>query len=111
MGRPKGSIKKIDAEQVRELASIGCTLEEMSRVMRCSESTIKKRPDLREAVDLGSAEMRESLRRMQFRKAREGHVAMLIWLGKQYLGQKDRMEETHKAEVIEIERIAPKILE
>jgi hypothetical protein len=32
----------------------------------------------------------------------------MIWLGKQLLGQKDRVEETHREEVVEIERIAPK---
>jgi len=34
---------------------------------------------------------------------------MLIWLGKQYLGQRDKIDETRREEVVTIERIAPKI--
>ena len=30
---------------------------------------------------------------------------MMIWIGKQILGQKDRVEETIREEVVEIERI------
>jgi hypothetical protein len=29
---------------------------------------------------------------MQFKKAQEGNVPMLIWLGKQYLGQSEKHE-------------------
>lgn len=35
---------------------------------------------------------RASLRRMQFKNAQAGNVTMQIWLGKQYLGQKDKQE-------------------
>lgn len=52
--------------------------------------------------------MKTSLRRLQWKKASEGNVAMLIWLGKQILGQKERVEETIREEVVEIERISPK---
>jgi hypothetical protein len=50
-----------------------------------------------------------SLRRLQAKKAAEGNVTMLIWLGKQYLGQSDRQEQKITEEVVTIERIAPKI--
>ncbi len=33
-----------------------------------------------------------SLRRKQWRAAEEGNTTMLVWLGKQYLGQKDKSE-------------------
>jgi hypothetical protein len=33
-----------------------------------------------------------NIRRMQLKSANGGNVAMLIWLGKQYLGQKDKQE-------------------
>ena len=35
-----------------------------------------------------------SLRRAQFEKALGGNVAMQIWLGKQHLDQKDKIEQT-----------------
>ena len=106
MGRPKADIKP---EQVAALARIGCTQEEIAAVLKCTPRTLRNR--FKEEIQSGMDEMRASIRRWQYMKAKDGNVAMLIWLGKQYLGQKDRMEETHKAEVIEIERIAPKILE
>ncbi len=39
-----------------------------------------------------------SLRRMQFKKAQVGNVPMLIWLGKQYLGQSEKHELSGPAE-------------
>jgi len=106
VGRPKADIKP---DQVAALARIGCTQEEIAAVLKCTPRTLRNR--FKEEIRSGMDEMRASIRRWQYMKAKDGNVAMLIWLGKQYLGQKDRMEETHKAEVIEIERIAPKILE
>lgn len=106
MGRPKADIKP---EQVAALARIGCTQEEIAAVLKCTPRTLRNR--FKEEIRSGMDEMRASIRRWQYMKAKDGNVAMLIWLGKQYLGQKDRTEETHKAEVIEIERIAPKMLE
>ena len=37
-----------------------------------------------------------SLRRMQFEKAQTGNTTMLIWLGKQMLGQKDKIETSEE---------------
>lgn len=42
--------------------------------------------------DEGLENGRASLRRMQFKNAQAGNVTMQIWLGKQYLGQKDKQE-------------------
>ena len=35
-----------------------------------------------------------SLRRWQYEAAKRGNASLLIWLGKQYLGQKDRHEQS-----------------
>jgi hypothetical protein len=40
-----------------------------------------------------------SLRRLQYEAAKTGNVTMQIWLGKQWLGQKDRTETDIHAEV------------
>lgn len=104
-GRPK---LEIDLRAVEKAASIGCTQEEIGFLVGCSDRTLQKREDCREAIARGSASMKTSLRRLQWKKASEGNVAMLIWLGKQILGQKERVEETIREEVVEIERISPK---
>lgn len=84
-GRPK---KQIDVNQVEMLARIGCTYSEIGAVVGCDKSLICKR--FSTEVAKGHEELKMSIRRMQLQSANKGNVAMLIWLGKQYLGQKDQ---------------------
>jgi hypothetical protein len=84
MSRPR---KPIDAEQVRKLAELGCTHEEIADVVGCSRHTLERRfaPELSRA----RACLNMSLRRAQMHQAlRRRSVAMLIHLGKVYLGQR-----------------------
>lgn len=87
MARPK---KKIDPEQIKQLAMIGCTLEEMAQVLGCHRATLDRRfaTVIKEGWNLRNM----SLRRKQFEVAMGGSVGMLVWLGKQFLGQKDKGE-------------------
>ena len=104
MPRPKANI---DAKQVAALAGIGCTQEEIGAVLGCTPRTLRNRfpNELRDGMNL----MRSSIRRWQYAKAKDGNVAMLIWLGKQYLGQSERQETKLTEEIVTIERIEPKI--
>lgn len=98
----------LDCGQIESLASIGCTQMEIAMVLGFNVTLFGRgRPDVRTAYDLGAAKMRMSLRRLQWEKAKDGNVTMMIWLGKQILGQKDRTEETIREEHIEIERFKP----
>ncbi len=78
---------------VRKLASIQCTDEEIAAGIGCSQDTLargrKREPDLDAAILEGRANGRMSLRRAQYQRAMEGNPAMLIWLGKQILGQRE----------------------
>ena len=103
-GRPKADI---DPKKVFELAKIGCTGEEIATVLGYSRKTILMR--FRAELDRGRDDMRMSLRRWQYTKAREGSVPMLIWLGKQYLDQRDKADTTVREEVVTIQEIAAKI--
>jgi len=89
-GRPKADI---DLTLIEELAAIGSTLEEMSAVLRVGKSTIKDRaaaePEIGEAIERGRARGRTTLRRHQWQQAEAGNPTMLVWLGKQLLGQRD----------------------
>jgi hypothetical protein len=82
----------IDKEQVRKLAALGCTIAEIASVIGVSRDTIERRcrSELRTGHEQGNA----SLRRKQFEIASAGNVTMLIWLGKQRLGQVDRQAIT-----------------
>ncbi len=85
MGRPK---LEIDATLVEELAGIQCTLEEIAAVVGCDKATISRR--FATEIDKGRERGKTSLRRMQWKRAAKGSDTMLIWLGKQYLGQSDQ---------------------
>lgn len=99
MGRKK---KEIDLEAVQELASEGNTQAEIAEALGFSRSTFTHRKDLTEAYYKGVAEMKLSLRHWQFNAARGGNIQMLIWLGKQYLGQRDAVEEKIEAEGVKV---------
>ncbi len=87
MSRPK---LDIDAAQVEELASIGCKVEEIADFFGCSRDTIHGR--FSADITKGRSRLKESLRRWQLAAAKKGNVVMLIWLGKQLLGQVDKQE-------------------
>lgn len=94
MGRPK---IEIDIDQFEKLCNIQCTKEEIASWFNCSEDTIenfckKEYKDTFSAVfKRHSGKGKVSLRRNQF-KLSETNVTMAIFLGKQYLGQTDKVE-------------------
>ena len=96
-GRPK---KDIDAEQVRKLAMMQCPTTEIAAFFDCDEGTIRKR--FSEIVAKGREAGKISLRRKQFDVAMSGNVSMLIWLGKQYLGQTDKQENINDVKPLPI---------
>lgn len=84
---------KIDHDLVFKLASIHCSYEEIADCVGTSVPTLKKR--FSKIIDKGRAEGKKSLRRAQFEAAVEKKdVRMLIWLGKQLLGQSDNSNDT-----------------
>ena len=86
-----------DLTELAKLANIQCTLDEIAAWFEVSPRTIDRRmnkPEFREVVERGWAKGRMSLRRVQMKGALEGDKVMLIWLGKQYLGQRDSKQET-----------------
>jgi hypothetical protein len=50
---------------------------------------VKAEPELAEAIERGREVGRTRLRRLQWQGAEKGNATMLIWLGKQLLGQRD----------------------
>lgn len=91
MGRPK---IEIDQLQFEKLCSIQCTLVEIADWFECSEDTIERfcketyNKTFAESFKKHSSGGKTSLRRAQFALAKK-NATMAIWLGKQYLGQKD----------------------
>ena len=88
MARPKKY--DIDPKQVEKLASYGCTNTEIGSYFGCDESLIRK--SYSESITKGRDSGKIRLRQLQWRAAERGNIAILIWLGKQVLGQTDRKE-------------------
>lgn len=87
----------IEAKEMESLASLQCTQQEIAAFFRVSHQAVEKalkKPDLREAYERGLHSGRISLRRAQFKLALDGNATMQIWLGKQLLGQRDKMEHS-----------------
>ena len=84
-GRPK---IQIDYNTVEKLANIQCTQEEIASFLGISVRTLQRDEEFCRIYKKGQENGKMSLRRMQFKLA-EKNPTMAIWLGKQYLGQKD----------------------
>ena len=80
----------IDPKKVEALASYGCTNTEIASFFGCEKSTITKRFSINVAKGKEGGKIR--LRQKQFETAMNGNVAMLIWLGKQMLDQRDKQD-------------------
>jgi len=108
-GRP---YKKIEKKEFEALCRLQCTIGEFEDFFECDDVTInswckreyKKSFSEIFAIKRGGGKI--SLRRNQFRLS-ENNTAMAIWLGKQYLGQKDAPGSEEKAD----QGILPDILE
>tara|TARA_Y100001938_G_scaffold126371_1_gene178243 strand:+ start:15 stop:320 length:306 start_codon:yes stop_codon:yes gene_type:complete len=90
MARPKKY--NIDTKQVQKLASLGCTNKEISEFFGCSADLLEK--SYSEFLTKGRAEQKIRLRQLQWQSAEKGNVVMQIFLGKNMLGQQDKIEQT-----------------
>ena len=88
-GRPKFIV---DYELVKKLALIQCTVEEIANFIECSTRTLERDKEFCRVYKKHIDEGKMSLRRKQWRAVEDGNTTMLVWLGKQYLGQKDKSE-------------------
>ena len=93
---------EIDPEQVRQLARLGCTWDEIAGVLKIARTTLVVRmreKKFRDAYEQGVAEGDVSLRRAQMDSAMKGKTGMLVWLGKNRLDQVDRVETKNETTI------------
>lgn len=94
-GRPKKILNATGIDTIKQLSRIQCTDEEIASVLGVSVDTLTRAANkdiFEEAKASGKEAGKASLRRMQFKTAEAGNATMLIWLGKQYLGQTDKQD-------------------
>lgn len=96
MGRPK---VKIDAKSFDALMDIPfVTVKSIASVFGCSEKTIQRYVNSEYGLTFDQLKLEKSetmkmrLGGKQYEVAMKGNVPMLVWLGKQYLGQADKQE-------------------
>ena len=95
-GRPR---KEIDWEAVERLAMIQCTQQEIASFIGVDINTLRQHSEFLTIYNKGQDAGKMSLRRKQWAALEKGNNTMLIWLGKQYLGQRDRHDVEHGGEV------------
>lgn len=94
-GRPK---KEIDYALAEKLAQIMCTQEEIANILGVSTKTLQRDEEFCRLYKKGQDTGKMSLKRKQFEVAMKGNTALLIWLGKNYLGQREVPEDFGIAE-------------
>ena len=101
---PSKPLKEEDFLRLLNMVRIQCTQTEICSILGMSDTTLNRRlkergyENFEDLYKRHNDEGRMSLRRMQWQAAEAGNTSILIWLGKQYLGQKDKAEQTVSGE-------------
>lgn len=90
--------KIVPPDEVYELARLGCTAREIARWFGITESTLKY--NFNDYIEKAFEETKQRLRNAQLKAALNGNVTMLIFLGKNYLGQSDSPANTDENTVL-----------
>jgi len=102
MGRPELDVLRSDKdwEMLYQFMRWQATLEECASFFDCSEDTLNRRiKDKHNTTYAGLFKVKSfkgklSLRRKQYETAMAGNTALLIFLGKNYLNQSDKVEHS-----------------
>jgi hypothetical protein len=82
-------------DQIEKLSSLMCTLSEIGDIIGCSHDTIQRNQEAKEAIKRGVANAKHTIRKTQFDIATKLNSSiMALWLGKVYLGQTDKIQNT-----------------
>ena len=105
MGRPQ---KSIDEKVIENLSQIGCTQEEIGGVMGVSARTLQR--NYAEIIEQNKNKGRASLRKKMWEKAlKKDSTHMQIWLSKNELNMRDKVETQNITEplplIIEAEKV------
>ena len=107
-GRPR---KEVDFEQLEKLCEWHCNQKEIAEFFRMNPNVLKKRVEEHygqtwaELIAEFKGRGKCLLRKMQWKSAEQGNVTMQIFLGKNYLGQSDKLEQKVESTPINIQFI------
>lgn len=90
-GRPKA---KVDLAMVEDLASIGCTQDDIANMLGVSKETLRLRgADFLDAYRRGRNNQVSSLRRKLFQLAMQGNVKALLFACERDLGMTQKIQQ------------------
>lgn len=104
-GRPKF---QIDYKVVEGMASVMSTQQEIASYLGCDVRTLQRDKEFCRIYKEGQDKGKMSLRRKQFKLA-DKSSAMAIFLGKNYLGQRDVIEQVDNTQMEKVEELLSKI--
>lgn len=89
----RGENKRVvDPREVRKLAALGMKNSEISEWLEIDDSTLAY--NFKQELIKGRSQLNQSLRQAQITLALSGNAVMLIWLGKNILGQSDNPNDS-----------------
>lgn len=95
VGRPE---REYDKKTFETLCEVQCTVDEIESILHTNQATIDKwclkvyKENFCTIYKRYASNGKQSLRRYQFAQAKRS-ATMAIWLGKNWLGQSDRIEQ------------------
>ena len=94
-GRPPFEFTPKVLRQIEDLASYMCTKEEVANIIGCHRTTLYRNQEALEAYNKGVNVAKQKIRKTQFDIATKLNSSiMAMWLGKVYLGQSDKVQNT-----------------
>lgn len=91
VGRGK-TRRVVPPDDVYKLAAFGCSDREMAQWFQIKEDTL--RYNFADYIEKGRADLKHRLRAAQVKLAIAGNATMLIWLGKNVLGQSENPQNS-----------------
>ncbi len=92
VGKPRRKFTNDQIYQMGQYALAGCKTNTIASLMGIPRETIDSRPDIQQLLTKKRAERKLRLLKQQNTAAQKGNPAILIWLGKNVLDQKDRTD-------------------
>ena len=96
MARPR---KNIDPEQVRKLAGLGLTQNDIASLVGCSQSLVSL--GFSSSCDLGVTQSKKSLRALMWKQVRGGNTPITLRLDQRLFGPLERKQAVDDAQVLE----------
>lgn len=84
----------VPPDEVELMAKIGCTDSEIADHFNIKDDTLRR--NFADYLTKGRSELKQRLRKAQLKLALGGNATMLIWLGKNILGQSDSPQSNSK---------------